>query len=593
MNFQSPEWLLALIFAPLLILAATIARRRRQQIWQKIVAHRLKQRLVTSHSSTRHWLSLSLSILGFCLLVLAAARPYYGTEKTTEKTKHRNLMLVLDVSRSMLCQDVQPNRLKASAALSIRLLNAFEHDRIGIVAFAGGNLQIAPLTIDHSRLQTTISQLDQNTIGIGGSDVTGAIKTAVSALKKTGQQANAIVVISDGEHHEESLTDAAKFANKADIQIFTVGVGNEAGGTIPDTHADDGKYRDQQGNVVHTRFHADVLEELARLTEGQYSHIHDRPETMIEKTLRSMKSFEQDGEEREIANELYHWFLLPSLIFFLASLLVRARWRASHSLMHTMGLLLFAALFTPQQAEADWQEWFQQKKATYIDQEQHIRKAQTALTQENYSDCLAALEKALKTATGTTLDHLHFTKAEALFRTHKYSEARYYYSLAMASPSPKLSNNAQFNMANSLFQQGWSELKPPEGTSFQEHMQAYFQLQQDPNKKQWNDEQKALAALPVKETVARWTDSVEHFAKNSLIHAPDNQKHVQELLDIIKTEEENAKPQESPQQQDQQEEQQQDPEKKDEKKEQSQDKQDSKDKQSERGPKRYRKQRLF
>lgn len=572
MEFLSPEWLFALLFVPLLIIAAGLARRKRKKIWQKIVASRLKQRLVTSHSGARHWISLTLCLIGFCFVVIAAARPYYGTKKTVERTKHRNIMLVMDVSRSMLCQDIQPNRLKASAALSIRILQAFDSDRIGIVAFAGGNLQVAPLTIDHNRLQTTISQLDQNTVGIGGSDVTGAIKTAVAALQKTGQQSNAIVVISDGEHHSESLTEAAEFANKAEIQVFTVGVGNEAGGTIPDTQADDGKYRDSQGKVVHTRFHADVLQELAQLTDGQYNHIHDRPESMIKSTLQSLEAYEQEGKEREVANELYEWFLLPGVAFFLANLLVRTRWRSSSKITTSVSLLACIISLTPQSSEAELKSWFQQKKATYFDQSQHIRNAHKAFVNNNYKDCLEELDKASETASGAVQKQIYFKQGEAYFRSNQFSKARHHYSLAMASQSDELANSAQFNMANSIFQQGWTDLKPPADTSFEQHMQAYFASQQV-DEKQRSDEQKKLAALPVAQTVARWKDSVEHFASNPHPNAPLNQKRVQDLLDIIQREQDNAKPEE------QQNEEQKEEDKNEEKDENSeQEKQDSDDK---------------
>ncbi len=571
MDFLAPEWLPALALAPLLLLVAVIARQRRKAVWQQLVATRLKQRLVTSQSSTRHWVSLAFSLLAFCLLLLAAARPYYGTEKTVERTKHRNLMLVLDVSRSMLCEDVQPNRLKAGSALTFRLLKAFENDRIGIVAFAGGNLQIAPLTIDRNRLQTTISQLDETTIGIGGSDVTGAIRTAVEALKKTGQTSNAIIVISDGEHHEESLSEAAEFAKKAEIQVFTIGVGNEAGGTIPDAQSRDGKYRDSTGNVVHTRFQAEVLKELARLTEGQYSHIHDRPEAMIKTTLESMESHEQEGEEREVANELYAWFLIPAILCIILSLLVRTRWRATSSspaMLKSLAFILALTALGTEDSQADFSSWFQQQKARYIDQGLHLRGAQKALESADYEACLDLLEKAAETAKGETLDQVRFHRAEALFRTQQFSQARQNYALVMASASEQLADHAQYNMANSLFQQGWSQLKPPESQTFQEHIGAYYALQQSPNKDDWTEEQKTLATLPVEETISWWRDAIEHFSHSSHPKAAENQKRTQELLDIILKEKETASPQE--QQQD---------EKKDEESDQSEDSEDSENEQ--------------
>ena len=550
MDFLAPEWLPALALAPLLLLVAVIARQRRKAVWQQLVASRLKQRLVTTQSSARHWISLTFSLLAFCLLLLAAARPYYGTEKTVERTKHRNLMLVLDVSRSMLCEDIQPNRLKASSALTIRLLNAFENDRIGIVAFAGGNLQIAPLTIDRNRLQTTISQLDENTIGIGGSDVTGAIRTAVEALKKTGQTSNAIIVISDGEHHEESLNEAAEFAKKAEIQVFTIGVGNEAGGTIPDAQSRDGKYRDSRGNVVHTRFHAEVLKELARLTEGQYSHIHDRPEALIKTTLESMESHQQEGQEREIANELYAWFLIPAILCIILSLLVRTRWRATSSspaMLKSLTFILTLTAIGTENSQADFSSWFQQQKARYMDQGLHLRGAQKALENADYEACLDLLEKATETAKGETLDQVRFQRAEALFRTKQFSQARQNYALVMASESEQLADHAQYNMANSLFQQGWSQLKPPESQTFQEHIRAYYALQQSPNKDDWTEEQKTLATLPVEETISWWRDAIEHFSYSSHPRSEENQTHTQELLDIILKEKEAASPQEQQQ----------------------------------------------
>jgi len=190
-----------------------------------MVAPRLRKQLVTTSSQTRRWIGLALGLCGCALTIAALSRPYVGETTTTEQIASRNIIIAIDTSTSMLVRDGAPDRMSTAKAMAIEVLQAFPEDRVGIIAFSGTAVLMAPLTVDHGAVQETISQLDTDVIPSGGSDLSSAVSTAIEAFQKTGQKTNALIIISDGENHSAATSLAAEKIRKSDTIVCSIGVG--------------------------------------------------------------------------------------------------------------------------------------------------------------------------------------------------------------------------------------------------------------------------------------------------------------------------------------------------------------------------------
>ena len=157
MNFLHPGWLALLLILPFILLGAILAFRSQRQVWKKMVAPRLHKQLVTTSSQTRRWIGLALGLCGCALIIAALSRPYVGETTTTEQIASRNIIIAIDTSTSMLVRDGAPDRMSTAKAMAIEVLQAFPEDRVGIIAFSGTAVLMAPLTVDHGAVQETIS----------------------------------------------------------------------------------------------------------------------------------------------------------------------------------------------------------------------------------------------------------------------------------------------------------------------------------------------------------------------------------------------------------------------------------------------------
>lgn len=178
MSFAQPGWLAMLILIPLLGIGALMASRMRKLQWDAFVAPRLRGALLKRGGSLPRWLALSFLLLACSALIISLARPQGDAGVRTEKTMGRNVLIALDLSRSMRVTDVKPDRLAQAKVVIYELLEAFPNDRIGLIGFAGNSYLYAPLTIDHTAVRETVEQIDENWAPLGGSDLASAIHLA-------------------------------------------------------------------------------------------------------------------------------------------------------------------------------------------------------------------------------------------------------------------------------------------------------------------------------------------------------------------------------------------------------------------------------
>ena len=233
LSFAHSLWLLSLWLLPLVLLVFWWAEQRRRLMIGRLVAPKLRRLLAGSASSGRRWFRVACLVGALGLLILALAGPRMGYDSTEVPHRGRDVIIAMDVSRSMLAADVAPTRLQRSKLLVEDLIRELSSDRIGLIAFAGSAFLQAPLTLDHGAVLSAAAELDTRLIPKGGSNLAVAIGTAEEAFGKAEGFSRALIIISDGEELDTDGLTAAKEAAAKGIRIFTVGIGSVEGSEMP------------------------------------------------------------------------------------------------------------------------------------------------------------------------------------------------------------------------------------------------------------------------------------------------------------------------------------------------------------------------
>jgi Ca-activated chloride channel family protein len=260
--------------APLLIIFYLWAFRNRHKALETFA----QQHLIPLLTSTVNWRSQKLkavmSVLAVCLMIFALIGPRWGAEWHEVKREGIDIIVAIDTSRSMLAQDVKPNRLERSKLAVEELLDLLQGDRIGLVAFAGNSFLQCPLTLDYGAFSIALNAIDTEIIPRGGTSISSAIETAITAFEGKAKKYKAMILITDGEYHEGDPEEAAKKAAELGIKIFCVGVGTREGELIPvvDENGRTGFLKDRRGRVVQSQLDETSLQKIALTTGGGYVH---------------------------------------------------------------------------------------------------------------------------------------------------------------------------------------------------------------------------------------------------------------------------------------------------------------------------------
>ena len=314
MRFANPLFLVLTALVPLAGLWWAFLRARREKALSKIA--------LSVPKSPASGLQLAFVLAGLVLVLFAASRPQWGqvTERTVARS--RNVVVAIDVSRSMLAADVRPNRLERAKADVADLIDSLDGDRCALVAFRRTGVQICPLTTDHAYLRSALEQMTVDSAPHGETDLGSAIRAALDALDPAADDHNAIIMISDGgDLRGEALPNAA-LSRKRGIPIFTVGIGDpRVGAPIP---SEDGRgYQKYRGETVKVKLEDAALKAIAEASKGRYvplataGTVETTLGSIYRRFLRQVAAKEQ-SEEAERAAERYPFFLVPGLVFLIA-----------------------------------------------------------------------------------------------------------------------------------------------------------------------------------------------------------------------------------------------------------------------------------
>ena len=323
-RFAHNEILYLLALVPLLMLIYALAAHRRRRLVAKFGNPELMKGLMPDFSKGRIRLKSSLFILAYIFLVVAAARPQFGSKLREEKAKGVEMMLVVDVSNSMLAEDFEPNRLERTKYAIGKLFEGLKQERVGLIAFAGEPLVQLPITSDYRMAQSFAKRLSPSLISEQGTDIGKALQMAMLSFSSESEKSRVIVLITDGENHEKDAIEIARKAKEQGVRIYTIGIGTPEGAPIQI----DGEFvKDEDGEMVVSKLGEQMLQEMASITEGAYVRSTKQSIGLEEIVagINAMEKSELTTVRYEEYNEQYQYPLAVALVLLFIEMFVLSR----------------------------------------------------------------------------------------------------------------------------------------------------------------------------------------------------------------------------------------------------------------------------
>lgn len=322
LRFAEPTYLYLLVIIPILIGMYLIVIRKNHKLLKCLADAHLQEGLMPERSKVRPKLKFTLSLLSLCLLVIVLARPQAGLKISNEKRNGIEAMVALDISNSMLAEDVAPSRLDKSKMLIENMIDGFKNDKVGLVVFAGSPFVQLPITTDFVSAKMFLQSLSPSLIATQGTDVGGAIETCLSSFTKKENVGRAIIVITDGEDHEGNAIAAAQKAKKSGVNVFVLGIGMPKGGLIPDGNG--GYLKDNTGNEVLSILNEDMCRQIAKAGGGAYIHV-DNTNSAQENLNNELTKLQRGDLYSAVYSEYdeqFQTFALLALIIIIVELLI-------------------------------------------------------------------------------------------------------------------------------------------------------------------------------------------------------------------------------------------------------------------------------
>lgn len=326
-TFQYPQLLWLLAAVPLLVLLFALNSWSRRKAIRQLGDPRLVGQLLQQVSFGRQVLVFAMGTLAYALGVVALANPRQPEQGTLDVRKGIDVVLALDVSNSMLAQEGGTSRLQAARSLMQELVARIPNDRVGLVLFAGNAYMQMPLTFDRGAAELFIATASPTAIKAQGTALADALEKAANAFDRESERFQSIVLITDGETHDEGAVEKVQALAEAGIVVNTVGIGSLGGTTLMDTATGTAR-RDISGNVIITKLNEALLRQLADLSKGQYHHLSGNTREVATALATRFRQVEQRGigdTSQVTYRTLYPWFVLPMAPLLLAAFFIPTR----------------------------------------------------------------------------------------------------------------------------------------------------------------------------------------------------------------------------------------------------------------------------
>lgn len=448
-RFAHPEFLYALALLPLMIVLFLLARQLRKRALGRFGNPVLIQQLTPAAAEYKRTVKSLLLICALGLLITALANPQIGTRMETIKREGVDIIIALDVSNSMKAEDFKPNRLENAKRQISLMLEQLEQDRIGVVVFAGAGYLQLPLTTDYGAARLFLSAIDTDIVPVQGTAIGAAIRLAMKSFVKGERKHRVIIIITDGENHEDDALEAAREAAKDGIIVHTIGMGSPEGAPIPVYHGETrvGFKKDGSGNVVVTKLNETILQQIASAGGGKYILATSSRNEMdlLFREIDSMEKKEIGVREFTDYEDRFQFPLGLALLllvfeFFISERrsTIRARWKSWISFrtatLSCLILLLLALLAPLASAES--------KRSM-------VRSGNRHYGEEKYGDAEVSYRKALE-KDKQFLQGV-FNLGDALYKQERYAEAAdQFRSAASLSNDDSTRAQAYYNLGNSL-----------------------------------------------------------------------------------------------------------------------------------------------
>ncbi len=323
-RFANGELLYLLILVPVLVIVYLLAVGRRRRLVARFGNPALLSELMPDFSRGRIRLKAALFIAAYTLLVFAAARPQLGSKLREEHSRGVEMMLVVDVSNSMMAEDFEPNRLERTKYAIGKLFEGLQQQRVGLVVFAGEPKVQLPITSDYRMAQAFAKRISPSLVGEQGTAIGRALEQAMLSFSSQSEQSRVIVLITDGENHEDDAVEAARKAAEQGIRIYTIGIGTPEGAPI---QIDGDFIKDENGEMVVSKLDEAMLEQIASITGGAYVRA-TKQSIGLEEIVKSIDEMEKSDLATvrfEEYNEQYQYPLAAALVLLVLDVFILSR----------------------------------------------------------------------------------------------------------------------------------------------------------------------------------------------------------------------------------------------------------------------------
>lgn len=450
-RFANIELLWLLVSVPVFIAAFILIQHRKRRQLEDFGDAELVKDLMPNASRIRPVVKFGMTMVALVLLILAAARPQFGQTEKTVKRQGMEVMMALDISNSMLAEDVAPNRLDRAKQMLSRMIDKMTEDKVGMVVFAGEAFTQLPITCDYVSAKMFLNTITPDLIKTQGTAIGAAINTCIRCFgSEESEIGRAIILITDGENHEDDAVAAAQAAADRGMHVYVVGIGKPEGSPIPLPGT--GSFRkDREGNVVVSRLDESMCQEIAKAGRGVYVHCDNTNTAMraLENELDKLATEEIESTIYTDYNEQYQSFVLIALLLLVIEFFIFGRKNKTlqrfdifreRTMNKKMMLALVLILSLPAMAQKESPD---------------VRHGNRDYKHEQYDKAELDYRRGLDKNENSV--EAHYNLGNALFRQNKYPEAGEQYALAAKQLDPKKDktklSHAFHNLGNAFYGQ--------------------------------------------------------------------------------------------------------------------------------------------
>ena len=501
-----PLYLLLILLIPLMFIAYWLMRRWRKRRIARFGDPDLVSSLAPLVPRRKGWLKLTLLSLALLFFAIGMARPQLGAILKEKQVKGAEIMVVLDVSNSMLAEDYSPNRLERAKLAISKLVDELQGDRIGLIIFAGESFVQLPVTSDYVSAKIFLNSITTESVPVQGTAMGDAIRTAIKSFTSESENSRAIILITDGENHEDDPVSAAKDAVDMGARVFCIGVGSPEGKPIP---MDGGLLKDNDGNIVVTRLDEKTLRDVASAGRGLYVRAGNTEFGLnpVIDEIRSLDAKDFQSVVFEEYDEQYMYFFAIALIFMLIEFMIsdtrnrRSLFGRGKGMVAVLILMLASPVML--QAQSDRSEVRagnrEFKKGEFreaeLDYKRALEEDSTSVTAkynlgnalyktESYSEAelyLKGLGDSLKSVSASKASDCFHNSGNLALKQKKYQEAVDAYKESLRLEPDNFETKSNLAYAQKM-------LKEPQQQQ-QQQQQQNQQNQQDQNQQQNQDQQ--------------------------------------------------------------------------------------------------------